>query len=552
MSVNEFVMKCARLKALLETDGMCAAAEVTWLNNPRSPGWPAKIFRASSPRLLHSRTTWQWILVLAILGCALASAGTNDVSINAAALGTRGVTRPSTSYIVTLRREADQDGCARAFNIQRHHVFRHALNGFAANLDVAAVEQLRHDSRVLAVEPDGEIVPCAQTVPTGILRLGIANFPVAHINGMDDRINVDVAVMDTGIQTNHPDLNVVQWVDCTGDGNDGNDWNGHGTHVAGTIGALDNDFGVVGVAPGTRLWSVQVIGPTNHTWTAFIAGCDFISGHADKISVVNASLTGHPDAAGPYTAIHQAVSNLVSQGIVFVVASGNNANDIGGPDHIYGTADDILPAALSEVMAVSAMNPTNDLMVDFSNFSRFSKLPDFVNSPGAGIDLAAPGVNIFSTWTNSSYAFEDGTSMSAAHAAGLVALYIAANGRGRSLQDTFAIRQAIIDHSQPQSQWLVTDSDPDGNMEPLAFPSEVWVPAPTITGESLTPQGFQISFTAVPGYTYTAQSTDMLASTNQWTDLTSTNGEGRAVTATLTDPAAADASCYRLKRQPTP
>src|SRR5450756_2078993 len=98
---------------------------------------------------------------------------------------------------------------------------RCALNGFAAPMDSASFEKLKQDTRVLAVEADGEIVPCAQTVPTGILRLGLTNFPVAHINGQDHRINVDVAVMDTGIQTNHPDLNVVQAVDCTGSGLNG-------------------------------------------------------------------------------------------------------------------------------------------------------------------------------------------------------------------------------------------------------------------------------------------------------------------------------------------
>src|ERR1035438_7348597 len=124
-----------------------------------------------------------------------------------------GVVVAPAQQIVTLRPHADVDGVVKDFKLEPSHIYRHALNGFAAPMDSATFEQLKQDERVLAVEADGEIVPCAQTVPTGILRMGITNFPVAHLDGGDHRINVDVAVMDTGIQTNHPDLNVVRWVD---------------------------------------------------------------------------------------------------------------------------------------------------------------------------------------------------------------------------------------------------------------------------------------------------------------------------------------------------
>src|ERR1035438_8037481 len=145
------------------------------------------------------KTYWsQLILTLALLGDFSAQAGTET---NAPALGAPA----RLSYIVTFRREADQDGCAKAFSVQRHHIYRHAINGFAANLDAATVEKLRHDPRVLAVERDGRVVLFSQTPSSGIIRMGVTNFPVAHINGQDHRINVDVAVLDTGIQTNHPD-----------------------------------------------------------------------------------------------------------------------------------------------------------------------------------------------------------------------------------------------------------------------------------------------------------------------------------------------------------
>jgi subtilisin family serine protease len=511
------------------------------------------------------KTGWlRLILMLTMLGGVSAWAGT----------ATNAVAPAKLSYIVTLKREADQDGCARDFNVRRHHIYRHALNGFSADLDAAMVEKLRRDPRVLAVEQDGPITLCGQTVPSGIIRMGLTNFPVWRGNP----INVNVAVMDTGIQATHPDLNVVQsagFVDIPpgSPGYNGDDWSGHGTEVAGIAGALDNDFGAVGVAPGVRLWSVQIVGPTESAWANFLSGLDYIASNADQIEVINASISGVADGTIPYTAVHLAVSNVVSMGIVFVAAAGNNSTDIFGFDDIPDTPDDFLPAALPEVMAVSAMdpNPTNsngssnpnfDTIWGDSNFSTGPKSPNYVNSTGGGIDVAAPGVNILTTTINSDYATVTGTSGASPHVAGLVALYIAANGRAHSLQDVINIRQAIVNSSQSQSQWTpggnpfdpITDNSDDNNIgyEPLAFPSEAWVPALNITSGSMTAQGFQISFPTVPGYTYMVQSATSLNSSNQWANLASTNGAGSLATLTVTDTNLSAASFYRVLRQPAP
>jgi subtilisin len=468
-------------------------------------------------------------------------------------------TAAAAPMIVTLRREADADVLVKGHGLRPRHTYHHALNGFAASLTSEQAARLRQDPRVVAVEADGQIVPARQTVPTGVLRMGITNFPVAHINGQDHRIDVDVAVMDTGIQTNHPDLNVVQWADFTGEGWNGNDRNGHGTHVAGIIGALDNDFGVVGVAPGARLWSVQVIGQSHHDWGEFIAGCDYIFTNADKIAVVNASLTGVADSMGPYAAVHLAVSNLVSVGVVFIAAAGNDAADLTGGDGFYGGQGTVLPAGIPEVMAVSAMNPTNDTIADFSNFSFVAKPAPascptcILNSPGLGIDLAAPGVDILSTWIGSSYALDSGTSMAGAHVSGLVALYVAANGRAHSIEDVYRIRQTLINNSQPQAQWTDPNSDPDGNPEPLAFPSEAWVPTPTILSQAAVSNSFAVGFTTVPGYTYAGQFNSSVINSNQWIAFAVTNGEGGAEAVTLTDPAPDPVTrVYRLLRTPSP
>lgn len=143
--------------------------------------------------------------------------------------------------------------------------------------------------------------------------------------------------------------------------------------------------------------------------------------------------------------------------------------------------------------------------------------------------------------------------MSCAHASGLVALYIAANGRATNAQGVYAIRQALINSGQAQTNWGVQNTyDPDGNEEPLGIPSENWIPLPNITGAGMTALGFQISFPTVPGYTYTVQQTASLNSTNSWVNLTSTNGVGSLATVTVTDTNQSAMSFYRVVRLPAP
>jgi subtilisin family serine protease len=463
-----------------------------------------------------------------------------------------GTNNPAGLQIVTLRPGVDVHGFLSEFGLKPGHIYRRALNGFAAPVTPEITKRLKQDRRIVAVESDGRVALSAHVVPTGIARMNITNFPVAHINGGDHRIAVDVAVIDSGIQTNHPDLNVVQAVTFTASGVV-EDTLGHGTHVAGIVGALDNDIGVVGVAPGVRLWSVKTFDTGDSAWSTIIAGMDYVAANADKIAVVNASFAtdGSPS---PSDAIHQAVSNIVSQGVVFVAAAGNSTIDLSGSDLIFGTQDDVLPAGLPEVMAVSAMNPVNDTIANFSNFNYITRTNSFVLSPGAAIDLAAPGVDIYSTWVGSEYALDSGTSMAAPHVAGLVALYIAANGRAHSAQDVYRIRQAIVDNSLPQSQWHTNNAhDPDGHPEPLAFPSENWVPLPTIKGLTNTPEGFQLSLPAVPGYDYTLQYSDALLPPNQWSDFSTLTATGSvtALSGTDTNPNPA-MRFYRAVRTPSP
>ncbi len=483
---------------------------------------------------------------------------------------------PPPMEIVVCTKTADVTGLLAQYRLRPKFTYHLAFNGFAAPMDDATTEKLMQDSRVLSVEQDGPIMPADQTVGAGLIRMGITNFPVAHIDGGDHRINVNVAVLDTGIQTNHPDLNVVQSADFTSSENNGDDWNGHGTHVAGIIGALDNGFGVIGVAPGVNLWNVAVLGstPQDSTWGIALAGVEYVLQNSNQIEVVNCSFVGAGNA--PYQAIHGTIAELVNAGIVVIAGVGNNTNDIAGPDGVFGigtngTCDDVLPAALPEVMAVSAMNPTNDTIARFSNFSQIPRTnnpagyvygwTNYVCSPGGAIDVTAPGVNILSTWTNSSYATENGTSMACPHVAGLVALYIAAHGRATNAAGVSAIRQAIINNSLPQPQWMPNGQPFDpvnnptgehGHPAPLALPSVNWVPPPLLTGAEKVLGGFQVGFSAVPGYDYTVQFANSLTSSLQWTNLSMVSGNGLVATASVTDTNLNSTGFYRLSRQPSP
>ncbi len=133
----------------------------------------------------------------------------------------------------------------------------------------------------------------------------------------------------------------------------------------------------------------------------------------------------------------------------------------------------------------------------------------------------------------------------------MAALYIAANGRATNAAGVYAIRQAIINNSLPQSRWNSAPNtlDPDTNHEPLAMPSENWIPQPFITGASNLPSGFQIYFFALPGYDYTLQSAPDLI---QWSNLSTISGSGGLAPITVTDTNFASQSFYRLLRLPTP
>ncbi len=173
---------------------------------------------------------------------------------------------------------------------------------------------------MLAVVPDVTGFAGEQTVTTGITRIAVDRDPTARINGIDERVNVDVAVIDTAGDDSHPDLNIWAWSNCTDDQTVNHDVDGHGTHVGGTIGALDNDFGVVGVAPGARLWNIKVMRPDANGRSFYfgswiICALDLVTLYATDqgddlcdIEVANASLGGNGADSNCQTDVNETCS----------------------------------------------------------------------------------------------------------------------------------------------------------------------------------------------------------------------------------------------------
>ena len=394
------------------------------------------------------------------------------------------------SHIIVLTPGADSSLVSKTHDVKVTATYRDIFNGFAGVVPASSLEGLKSDPRVAQVEPNMTFHLSEQIVPTGIRRIGADLNLTANIGGFEESVSVVVGVLDSGVQGDHPDLNVnvARSVDCTKGtftciSGQAKDTNGHGTHVAGTVGALDNDIGVVGVAPGAEIWSIKVC-QLGCFFDHILKGHEYVSANAKTIAVVNLSLGG----LGWSEIWRTAIKDNVAKGVVVVVAAGNESADIYGGDGTIADGNEIIPASFPEAMAVPALVDSDgdsggagpdtpygpdDTLAGFSNFSAAAAPDNPVNSPGAAIDMAAPGVNILSTYLGSSYTQLSGTSMASPHAAGAIARHIAANGRAHDATSVAALRQALIDGSASMADWrsdmLDVNSDPDFNHEGICF-----------------------------------------------------------------------------------
>ncbi len=391
------------------------------------------------------------------------------------------------SYIVVLNERAASPAVAAReiagqANGQVGFIYQHALKGFSISVPPQAAAALAKNPLVKYVATDDVRQASAQTLPTGIQRIFAAGNANLDIDGSDNyRIDVDVAVIDTGIDFQHPDLNVAGGVTCASGGafnstcvaGGGDDDNYHGTHVAGTIGALDNDFGVVGVAPGARLWAVKVLNSRGTGFTSWIvAGIDWVAANADTIEVANMSLGG----AGFNQAEYDAIQGAVNKGVAFAVAAGNEDADAGS----YS------PAAFDNVLSVSALadfdGSAGGLGAPTCTADQDDTLADFSNW-GAAVDIAAPGVCIYSTYPleKGVYGTISGTSMASPHAAGALALLASAD-KPLNATDVYALYNQV--KNAGNFDWQ--DDSGDGIKEPL-LDVQSFVPALIATGTSNTP-----------------------------------------------------------------
>jgi subtilisin family serine protease len=327
--------------------------------------------------------------------------------------------------------ESDVDGLTaehgRAYGASVSHRYHAALKGYAATIPLARLDDVRRDPHVAFVSEDLPVAAVVQTLPTGVDRIEGELSTHFSSNAWN---NIAVAVIDTGSGP-HSDLNIVGGTNCS-TGKSFSDGNGHGTHVAGTIGAFNNGSGVVGVAPGIPIYSVRVLNNQGSgSFSSIVCGIDWVTANASRlnIKVANMSLGGAGTDDGNCgnsnnDALHRAICNSVAAGVTYVVAAGNDNSNLAG----------FVPAAYDEVLAVTAVADFNgrpgggaastcrsdvdETPADFSNFAG-------TGSPDANHTIAAPGVCILSTWKGGGYNTISGTSMASPHVAGTAALCIA-------------------------------------------------------------------------------------------------------------------------------
>jgi subtilisin family serine protease len=265
---------------------------------------------------------------------------------------------------------------------------------------------------IMARKPPVPIDPPAQTTPPGITRVG---GPTKYLSGSK------AWIIDTGIDLDHPDLNVDAasgrtFVPRTTTPEDDN---GHGTHCAGIVAAIDNTIGVVGVAAGATVVPIKVLDKRGSgAYSTIIAGVDHVAANASTGDVANMSLGG-----GAYEPIDLAVIAMAEAGVHVSLAAGNESDDANNHSPARAEGDNIY--------TISAC-ASGDIWASFSNYG---------NPP---IDYCAPGVSIYSTYKNGGYATMSGTSMAAPHACGVL----------------------LHTNGNPNSDGTV-NGDPDGNPDPI-------------------------------------------------------------------------------------
>lgn len=367
--------------------------------------------------------------------------------------------------------------------------FGWAMQGFTATMTAAVAADLRADPSVASVVRDAPASIAADTVPLGVQRIGAA---AGIVTGQD--VDIDVAVIDTGVgpvggPVGARELDIRGGADCRpsrstpyADAGSWADGHGHGTHVAGTIAARANGTGIVGVAPGARIWAVRVFDASGSgTTSSVICGVEWVTRwlaeHPGTPMVVNMSLRGPDDYRGPRACDadgrdardpeHQAICTAVRAGAVFAVAAGNESDE----------ANRYIPARYAEVVTVGAMSDFDGRSGARSTRTRLSgcaipsdserddRFASYSNH-GSAVDVVAPGTCIRSlapgTGTTIGTATMSGTSMATPHVAGTIARYLASHPDAAADVASRLVAASGLD-------WLST-TDPGLRDDPSATP----------------------------------------------------------------------------------
>src|SRR4051812_43769721 len=418
-------------------------------------------------------------------------------------LGADANAQPQSRWIVQLAPSADASrviGGARARGAVIGARFATVLKGFGAQLTARQRDELAADPQVSAIVPDlpihsaGDPYPATDTeIQPGTKRVGALD----NADRTDANLDVDIAVLDTGIQPDNAELNIAGGYNCT-DPSRPDRWAdsagfGHGTHVSGIAAAIQNGRGVAGVAQGARLWAIKVLdGNGNGYWSSVICGLDHVAAMRDpdnpsvpRIEVVNMSIAGSgwDDGDCGYSnadLLHQAICRVYDAGITMVAAAGNEHSDASG----------YVPGAYDEVITVAAMADWNGSAAGSGTpppgcthteaDDAFAKFSDY----GADVDVIAPGVCVLSLLPVDRLGMMSGTSMATPHVTGGAALYFLEEARrGRPRPTPEQVRAALM--TTGTVDWQVA-TDADRNQ-----PGSVREPALNVSDFSMT-QSFRI------------------------------------------------------------
>ena len=322
------------------------------------------------------------------------------------------------SYICVFNKDAVPKGQVRAEAVRSANaqggtvtrVYETAIRGFAARLSPQGAANLKaRNPRIAYCEQDQvmKIVQRRGKPGGGETMQQQVPWGIAYVKGGVSGATGRAWVIDSGIDGDHPDLNVNASLSANfARGNSWDDGNGHGTHVAGTIAAIDNGQGVIGVAAGAQVIAVRVLDKNGSgSVSGVIAGVDYVAAKARDGDVANMRLGG-----GVSTALDTAVANAAADGATFVLAAGNESDNVRNHSPARVNAPNVFTvSAFGQGAGGSA------LWASYSNF-------------GAGIDYAEPGSGILSTYMGGGYASLSGTSMATPHLAGLLLLGAVRNG----------------------------------------------------------------------------------------------------------------------------